>query len=117
MNFFNQIFNSPSINQLDPVQVQTLLKQSPRPFLLDVRTPNEYKMAHISGAELIPLDELSLKINRIPKAKDIICVCASGSRSVVAVRHLTSLGYRVSNLNGGMNHWMRAGLPTQKGMD
>jgi rhodanese-related sulfurtransferase len=117
MDFFNQLFNKPSIEQLDPTQVQAKMKQSPRPFLLDVRTPTEYKTAHISGAELIPLEEVSSKINRIPKGREIICVCASGSRSVVAVRQLTSLGYQVSNLKGGMYHWMQAGLPVKKGDD
>ena len=115
MDFFNQLFNRPVINQLEPAQVQDKLAQSPRPFLLDVRTPNEYKSMHISGAELIPLEEVTSKISRIPKGKEIICVCASGNRSAVVVRQLNSLGFQVSNLKGGMQQWMRAGLPTKKG--
>jgi phage shock protein E len=115
MDFINQLFNISSINQLDPAQAQDRMSQSPKPFLLDVRTPNEYKEVHISGAELIPLNEISSKLNLIPKGRDIICVCASGSRSVVATRQLSSLGYQVYNLKGGMNQWMRAGLPTKAG--
>ena len=115
MDFFNQLFNRPPINQLEPSQAQEKMAQSPRPFLLDVRTPNEYKEAHINGAELIPLDELASKMNRIPKGREIICVCASGSRSSVAVRQLASLGYPAFNLKGGMHQWLRAGLPAKKG--
>jgi phage shock protein E len=115
MDFFNQLFNKPAINQLEPAQVHDIMTKSPRPFLLDVRTPNEYKEVHISGAELIPLNEISSKLNRIPKEREIICVCASGSRSSVATRQLTAQGYTVSNLRGGMSQWIQAGLPTKKG--
>jgi rhodanese-related sulfurtransferase len=116
MDFLSQLFNSSAINQLEPAQVSTLMTQSPRPYLLDVRTTGEYKQGHISGAELIPLDELSAKIKRLPKEREIICVCESGSRSSVAARHLSEQGYKVSNLRGGMSRWIRAGLPIKTGL-
>jgi rhodanese-related sulfurtransferase len=116
MDFFSQFFNRPAINQMDPTQVQEMLAGSPRPFLLDVRTPEEYKQGHISGAELIPLNELSVKQKRIPKDREIICICASGSRSSAATSQLNALGYKVSNMQGGMNRWARLGLPVKSGM-
>jgi len=116
MDFLAQLFGQSSIPQLDPAQVSTLIAQSPKPFLLDVRTPGEYKQAHIHGAELIPLDELGAKLARLPKERDIICVCESGSRSSAAARHLSSQGYKVSNLRGGMSRWVRSGLPVKSGM-
>ena len=116
MEFFNRLFNQPAINQVEPAQLNTMISQSPRPFLLDVRTQKEYKEVHINGAELIPLDEISQKLSRIPKTREIICVCASGSRSSVAARQLVAQGYNVSNLSGGMSRWIRAGLPTKTGM-
>jgi rhodanese-related sulfurtransferase len=116
MNFFSQLFNQSAINQLEPAQVQDMVKQSPKPFLLDVRTPGEYKEGHIHGAQLIPLDELSAKMTQIPKEREIICVCASGSRSNSAARQLNSQGFKVSNLKGGMARWVRAGLPQKMGM-
>ena len=103
MDFLTQLFNQPSINQLEPAQVQSLLEQSPKPFLLDVRTPGEYKQAHVSGAELIPLEEIANRMARIPKTREIICICESGSRSSVAARQLSAKGYKVSNMRGGMN--------------
>jgi phage shock protein E len=115
MEFFSNLFNQPTIHQLEPAEVQTLAAQSPKPFLLDVRTPAEYKQAHISGAELIPLDELPGKTARLPKEREIICICESGSRSSVAAHQLTAQGYKVSNLRGGMSRWIRAGLPVKTG--
>ena len=69
MNLFSQLFNKPAIEQVEPAQVQTLLSQSPRPFLLDVRNPDEYKQGHVAGAKLIPLPELSAKLSQIPKTR------------------------------------------------
>jgi phage shock protein E len=116
MDLSSHLFTQPTINQLEPSQVHEMVAQSPRPFLLDVRTPQEYKQGHIQGAELIPLDELTSKLARIPKAREIICICESGSRSSVAARHLSSLGYKVSNLHGGMSRWIRSGLPVKAGL-
>jgi rhodanese-related sulfurtransferase len=116
MNFLSQLFNQPFINQLEPSQVQEMWLKSPKPFLLDVRTPQEYKHMHILGAELIPIDELSNKINRIPKGRDVICICESGSRSSIAARHLSEKGYKVSNLRGGMSRWVNSGLPVKTGL-
>jgi rhodanese-related sulfurtransferase len=116
MDLFAQLFNRTTITQVEPAEVHAMLTQSPRPFLLDVRTPAEYKQEHVSGAELIPLDELSSKKARIPKERDVICICASGNRSSSAARELSSLGYKVSNMKGGMSRWVRAGLPVKSGM-
>jgi rhodanese-related sulfurtransferase len=116
MGLFSQLFNRPAINHVEPAQVKVMMAQSPRPFLLDVRTPGEYKQGRVSGAELIPLDELFDKLGRIPKERDVICICESGNRSYAAARKLSSLGYKVSNMKGGMSRWIHAGLPVKSGM-
>jgi rhodanese-related sulfurtransferase len=67
MDFLSRLFNQSAINQVDPAQVKTMISQSPRPFLLDVRTPGEYKQGHVSGAELIPLVNYLLSSPGFPK--------------------------------------------------
>jgi len=116
MDFLSHFFNPIDIPQLEPSQVQTMISQPARPYLLDVRTPGEYKQGHVKGAELIPLDELSSKLARLPKGREIICICESGSRSSVAARHLKAQGYKVSNMRGGMGRWVCAGLPVKTGL-
>ena len=116
MDFLSQIFNFAGIPQLEPSQVQTMLNQPARPYLLDVRTPGEYKQGHVKGAELIPLNELPSNMNQLPKGREIICICESGSRSSAAARHLKAQGYKVSNMRGGMGHWVRTGLPVKTGL-
>ncbi len=116
MGFLSIFSNHSDINQLEPQQLQAMISQLAQPYLLDVRSPQEYQQAHIQGAELIPLDELPHKMNRIPKNRQVICICASGSRSSAAANHLSSAGYQVSNLRGGMFNWMRADLPVKTGL-
>ena len=116
MDFFTNLFQRSTVTQLDPDEVQTLISQHPRPILLDVRTPQEYKEYHIGGAQLIPLTELSDKLKHIPRDRKVVCVCASGSRSNSAARRLEKEGYKVSNMKGGMARWMKSGLPVKKGM-
>ncbi len=114
MNLFSQLFG-PSISQLDPGEAKTRLAQKPAPILLDVRQPDEYRQGHISGAKLIPLNELSRRMKELPANREIICVCRSGHRSANAARQLKEAGYQVSNLKGGMTNWSHQGLPVQKG--
>ncbi len=115
MNFLSQLFGSSSIPSLDPARAQERLEGQPRPFLLDVRQPEEFRDGHIPGAKLIPLGELAGRMGELPRDREIICVCRSGSRSHSATRHLTSAGYNAVNLTGGMNAWARHGLPVKRG--
>ncbi len=114
MNLFS-IFTGQA-SGIQPSDVQSRLNQSGRPFLLDVRQPEEYQSGHIAGAKLIPLNELPRRMKELPKDREIICVCRSGNRSSAATRQLNASGYKAVNMNGGMINWARAGLPVKKGM-
>ena len=53
MDFFSIFANHSNVHQLDPQQLILMISQPSRPYLLDVRTPQEYQQGHINGAELI----------------------------------------------------------------
>ncbi len=116
MDFLLNIFG-PRVPSLDPQEAQKRLSASPRPFLLDVRQPEEFKQAHIQGAKLIPLSELASRLHELPKSREILCVCASGNRSLTAVRRLVKAGYNAANIQGGMSRWIGTGLPVQRPKD
>ena len=85
-------------------------------IIIDVRTPNEYygPMGHVKGAKLITLDQLMNKINEIEsyKDKEVVTICHSGARSMMAARLLVQSGFTdVRNLTGGMMAWRKKGLP------
>lgn len=79
--------------------------------MIDVRTTREWNAGHAPFATHVPMDQLDRKLSRISKAKKVVVVCRSGSRSRMACRQLSSAGYDVLNLSGGLRSWERAGLP------
>jgi rhodanese-related sulfurtransferase len=53
-------------------------------------------------------------MKELPQGREIVCVCASGSRSASAAKTLAKEGYTVFDMQGGMLAWRRAKLPVQK---
>jgi len=85
-------------------------------FLLDVRTVEEWNQGHIDGAILIPLDELSSRIDEVPADQDVLIICRSGNRSAEARNLLRSAELkRTTSINGGINEWIAKGLPVVTG--
>jgi rhodanese-related sulfurtransferase len=115
MSFLSNLFGPP-VPSIDAAAAHTKLNEKPKPLVLDVRESSEYAAGHIAGSTLIPLHQLSTRMSELPRDREIICVCASGSRSGSAARKLTKNGYTVLNLSGGMYRWQRAGLPLKKGV-
>ena len=113
MSIFSTLFGPP-VPTLKPAEVQERLKNGKRPFVLDVREKQELHDGYISGAELIPLGQLSYRMRELPKGREIVCVCRSGNRSKVAARQLTAAGYTASNMRGGMLAWGWSKLPMKK---
>jgi len=70
--------------------------------IIDVRERDEWDVAHIKGAKLIPLSELRSRVDEIPKDRDVYLHCRSGQRSYNAVLALQNMGYNnVYNVSGG----------------
>ncbi len=96
----------PSVN-IDSTELAALLEQPDRPFLLDVRTPQESLAASIPGTnKLIPVDQLAARVDELDKDQEIVVYCRSGNRSSQAVRILQDAGFtNVRNLEGGILTW------------
>lgn len=114
MNLFKQLVGG-GTSSINPHNLHEKMSTTPKPYILDVRQPNEFSTGHIAGANLIPLHELSAKISKLPRDREIICVCRSGARSGVAARQLAAQGFNAINMRGGMLAWQRHQLPTKKG--
>lgn len=114
MNLFEKFLGKP-VSNLSAGELSEKLKNGKQPLVLDVRQPEEYRSGHIAGAKLIPLGELSRRIDELPRSREIVCVCASGSRSVSATRTLVGAGLNAVNMKGGMFAWRQSRLPVKKG--
>ncbi len=113
MGFLSNLFG-PSVPSISAEELNEKLKFGKHPLVLDVRQPEEFRTGHISGAKLMPLNELPRKMSELPKGREIVCICASGSRSSSAAKTLAKEGFTVFNVQGGMLAWRRAKLPMQK---
>ena len=82
--------------------------------LIDVRRPEEFAVARVPGARLIPLGELVERIEEVPTEGTVYVICATGARSAKAAAHFRSLGIDAVNVAGGTKAWMEAGLPTDQ---
>ena len=107
-------FGAPQLQASDSIdvkQAQSMNKQGA--LLLDVREQGEYAEIHAPNATLIPLGQLSSRMQEIAKYKEkpIAVMCHSGRRSAKAVQLLQDAGFsKVSNVNGGMLAWENAGM-------
>ncbi len=79
--------------------------------LLDVREPLEWEAGHAPGARHVPLGSLTHHVHSLPVDADLLVVCRSGGRSVLAATALQGAGFRAINVAGGMQSWEEAGLP------
>jgi molybdopterin/thiamine biosynthesis adenylyltransferase/rhodanese-related sulfurtransferase len=100
-------------SEIEPPVLDAALRGASRPALIDVREPDEHAQGMIPGTVHIPRGFLELRIERnVPdRETPVVLYCASGTRSVLAARSLTELGYvNVRSLVGGFTGWKRAGL-------
>ncbi|MDZ4820801.1 MAG: FAD-dependent oxidoreductase [Planctomycetota bacterium] len=85
------------------VDIETVLSapEHERPFVLDVRTAQEFDGGHIPGAVNIPVDELRNRLSELPRDRSIAAYCQVGQRGYLATRILLQHGYDVANIGGG----------------
>lgn len=99
------MFGGPREDQITPADVESRLQKPDAPFLLDVREAHEFAAGHVPGAVLIPLGTLPQRTGELPKDRQIVAICRSGSRSGVATGALRQAGFKVQNMVGGMLAW------------
>lgn len=73
--------------------------------ILDVREVDEFHNGHIPSAKNLPLSTLQNSINTLEKAEAYYVICQSGGRSSAACDFLSTLGFDVTNVMGGMAAW------------
>ncbi len=92
--------------QLSAKNLQKKIASDEVPLLLDVREPDEFQFAHIAGSKLIPLNQLSQRLNEIDSSKDCVVICHHGIRSQQAAAYLVHVGLtNIFNLSGGIEAW------------
>jgi rhodanese-related sulfurtransferase len=88
-------------------------------LILDVGTSLDFETMHVVGAKWISRGWIDIKLPELfpDRNQPIVLTCPDGRQSTLAARTLTEIGYTdVSVLDGGVQGWLAAGLPTNHGL-
>ena len=75
-------------------------------LIVDVRTPKEYREKHIPNAINIPIGNILKGQINLPKDKEIVLYCRTGSRSGVVAKVLKEKGWSVYDV-ANQSEWER----------
>ncbi len=109
-----------------PWDLEERLKENPDILLVDVREPYEYEAMHIEGSLLVPRGILESACEWdyeetepelvMARNREVVVVCRSGQRSVLAANSLQVLGFKnVASLETGIRGWKDYDLPLVDG--
>jgi rhodanese-related sulfurtransferase len=80
-----------------------LMKDGVKRQYVDVRTAGEFNSHKVKGFKNIPLQSIRNNLDKFSEDKQIVLICASGSRSMSAARVLKKAGYNnIVNVKGGI---------------
>ena len=106
----------PQVQELMPWDLAEALESDNPPMLLDIREPVEYDALHLQSSLNVPRGILESACDygyedTVPtlaaaRDKDIIVICRSGNRSVLAAYVMQLMGYTsVKSLKTGVKGW------------
>ena len=95
--------------EITPQDVQRRLLAGEKLALVDVREPNEFQLARIAGAELIPMRTVPAELSRLDARADetpLVVFCHHGVRSLNVVDWLRQQGVEAcQSMAGGIDRW------------
>ena len=95
-----------SDTEIDAVALKARLDRGDKFQFIDVREPNEYQIASIPGAKLIPLGDVPKRVGELDPNTEVIVHCKMGGRSAKACEFLRQSGFKnVKNMLGGITAW------------
>lgn len=93
-------------------ELKTLMKTGGRFAIVDVRKPADYKLGHICGSAVVPVDSIEEKFQSVDPERFIIVYGGASwsAEGVVAADKLNTLSFHnVLVLEGGIWAWKKAG--------
>ena len=106
------------MKHIETHELHQLLQENPDLVVIDVRSPEEYRLAHVAQAKLMPLDTLmAYPTESIDQIKEwigdqetIYVICLSDRRSFMACHTLSELNLKnACFIKGGTQGWITAG--------
>jgi len=90
-----------------PLVSPATFEQLDDPFVLDVRTANEYAEGHLPDALQLHAGRVAWNLDALPRDRRVIVHCQSGARSAVVASLLRAEGFEdVAELEGSYLGWL-----------
>lgn len=84
-------------------------------LVVDVREPEEYDTGHVPGAINVPQADLAMRIDELPRDREVLTICKSCNRATRSAQFLRQMGFeRIGTVKGSMDAWEAAGLPIER---
>jgi len=106
-----------AVREIDPAEA--FARKKATALLLDVREDDERASGMPSGAIGVARAQIPARIGEIASdsGQEILTICGSGRRSLLAAQTLADLGYtNVASVRGGLARWLAEGLPLDPGL-
>ena len=102
-----------TVSTVPPATLAAELNGPAAPLLLDVRTPAEFQVSHLRGAQFVSYDSMATeRFAGIDRRRPVVVYCSVGGRSERLGERLHALGFgQVRNLYGGLFEWVNEGYP------
>lgn len=102
---------------LKPGELTALVNRD-NALVVDIRALNDFQQGHISGSKNVLMSQFDPESKQLASAKSlpVVVVCKTGMTATGAAKRLVKAGFeQVYVLDGGIEGWRSAGLPTVKG--
>ena len=84
-------------------------------LLVDIRSDSQRAQdGVVPGATFIPRNVLEWRVEEMSAAPRVIVMCNQGYQSSLAAATLRDLGLEATDLIGGFQAWLAAGLPVER---
>jgi rhodanese-related sulfurtransferase len=98
--------SSLSYGTITAAELQERRERGQEVLLIDVREAEEYELAHVEGARLLPLSRFNEWAASLDPEVEAVVMCHHGIRSAQVCAYLARQGFKnLSNLEGGIDSW------------
>lgn len=113
------------MNYIESHELHQLIQENPDLVIIDVRSPEEYRVAHVAQAKLMPLDTIMAYPNEsidqikewVGNQETIYVICLSDRRSFMACHKLSEHNvHNVCFIKGGTQGWIASGHSIVSGL-
>ncbi len=105
-----------TIHKCTAVEARAALDRAGGCQLVDVREFSEFETERVQEATLVPLSALERNLGLIYRDRPVYLMCRSGKRARQAAERLAGQGFKdLRVIEGGLQGWVAAGLPIERG--